>query len=157
MKVVDRRCGIALDISFGALLQSLDAGPLWTTFPGYADGLLPSLDRLFAFHPVWRNLTENGYLIQACHRLLSIGLWTAALAAFVAAVLRGLPKSRVLILLGLLTFEGALGVAALQAAYPAVLSIAHQLCAVAVLAAALAPREARRTVAVFSGALPRPA
>jgi heme A synthase len=148
---------IALDIAFGALLQSLDAGPLWTTFPGYADGLLPSLDRLFAFHPVWRNLTENGYLIQACHRLLSIGLWTAALAAFVAAVLRGLPKSRVLILLGLLTFEGALGVAALQAAYPAVLSIAHQLCAVAVLAAALAPRGPRRPVAVFSGALPRPA
>jgi heme a synthase len=148
---------IALDIAFGALLQSLDAGPLWTTFPGYTDGgLLPSLDRLFAFHPIWRNLTENGYLIQACHRLLSIGLWTAALAAVAAAVLRGQPKTRALVLLGLLTFEGALGVAVLQSAHPVALSIVHQLCAIAVLAAALGPRE-RSPASEFSGVLPRPA
>jgi heme a synthase len=148
---------IALDIAFGALFQSLDAGPLWTTFPGYTDGgLLPSLDRLFAFHPIWRNLTENGYLIQACHRLLSIGLWTAALAAVVAAVFRGQPRTRALVLFGLLSFEGALGVAVLQALYPVVLSIVHQLCAIAVLVAALAPRE-RSPGPEFSGALPRPA
>jgi heme A synthase len=63
----------------------------------------------------------------------------------------------VLILLVLLTFEGALGVAVLHAAYPAVLSVVHQLCAIAVLAAALAPREARRPTAAFSRALPKPA
>ena len=62
---------IALTIFFGALFQSLDAGPLWTTFPGYTGSLLPGPDRLFAFHPLWRNLTENGYLIQACHRRLN--------------------------------------------------------------------------------------
>jgi cytochrome c oxidase assembly protein subunit 15 len=131
---------IALDIAFGALLEAMDAGPLWTTFPGYTDGLLPNADRLFAFHPIWRNLTENGYLIQACHRVLSMGLWAAALIAVVAAIRRGLPSTRALVLFGLLTLEGALGVAALQPGQPVVLSIVHQLCAIAVLTAALAPR-----------------
>jgi cytochrome c oxidase assembly protein subunit 15 len=131
---------IALDIAFGALFEAMDAGALWTTFPGYTDGLLPNADRLFAFHPIWRNLTENGYLIQACHRVLSMGLWAAALIAVLAAISRGRPSTRALVLFGLLTLEGALGVAALQPGQPVVLSIAHQLCAIAVLTAALAPR-----------------
>jgi cytochrome c oxidase assembly protein subunit 15 len=132
---------IALNIAFGALFEALDAGPLWTTFPGYTDSLLPSSDRLFAFNPIWRNLTENGYLIQTCHRVLSIGLWAAASLAVVTAVLRGLPWTRAAVLFGLLTLEGALGVATLRAGEPLVLSIVHQACAIAVLAAALAPRD----------------
>lgn len=132
---------IALNIAFGALFEALDAGPLWTTFPGYTDSLLPSSDRLFAFNPVWRNLTENGYLIQTCHRVLSIGLWASASLAVVTAVLRGLPSMRAAVLFGLLTLEGALGIATLQAGQPLVLSIVHQACAIAVLAAALAPRD----------------
>ena len=79
---------IAVDIAFGALFEALDAGPLWTTFPGYTGSLLPGPDRLFAFHPIWRNLTENGYLIQACHRVLAIGLWAAALLVLVGAIVR---------------------------------------------------------------------
>jgi cytochrome c oxidase assembly protein subunit 15 len=130
---------IALDIAFGALFEALDAAPLWTTFPGYADSLLPSPDRLFALQPIWRNLTENGYLIQACHRVLSIGLWTAAFLAIVIAVLRGGLWTRAALLFGLLTLEGALGVATLSAAQPIVLSVIHQVCAIAVMAAALAP------------------
>src|ERR1700690_4573489 len=82
---------IALDIAFGALFEALDARPLWTSFPGYTDSLLPSADRLFAFHPIWRNLTENGYLVQTCHRVLSIGLWVAAQLTVVTTLLRGLP------------------------------------------------------------------
>jgi cytochrome c oxidase assembly protein subunit 15 len=128
---------IALNIAFGALIEALDAGPLWTTFPGYTDSLLPTPDRLFALNPVWRNFTENGYLIQACHRLLSIGLWAAALLAVATAMLRRLPWSRALVLFGLLTLDGALGIATLQAGQPVVLSIVHQVCAIAVLAAAL--------------------
>jgi heme a synthase len=134
---------IALTIAFGALLEALDAGPLWTSFPGYDGHLLPTADRLFAFHPVWRNLTENGYLIQACHRLLSFGLWAAALLAVVSAMLRGTSATRALLLFALLTLEGALGVAALQAERPLVLSIVHQVCAIAVLAVALAPSDLR--------------
>jgi heme a synthase len=136
---------IAATIAFGAMLEALDAGPLWTSFPGYDGHLLPSADRLFAFHPVWRNLTENGYLIQACHRVLSVGLWAAALLAVVNAMLRGSSATRALFLFALLTLEGVLGVAALQAERPLVLSIIHQVCAIAVLAVALAPSDLWRS------------
>lgn len=136
---------IALTIAFGAMLEALDAGPLWTSFPGYDGQLLPSADRLFAFHPVWRNFTENGYLIQACHRVLSIGLWAAALLAVVNAMGRGSSATPALLLFGLLTLDGVLGVATLQAERPLVLSIIHQVCAVAVLAAALLPSDAWRS------------
>ena len=133
---------IALNVAFGALLEALDARPLWTTFPGYTDSLLPTFDRLFAFNPVWRNFTENGYLIQACHRVLSMGLWVAALLAIATAMFKGLPRTRALVLFGLLTLDGVLGVATLQGGHAAVFSVAHQVCAVAVLAAALV-RKAR--------------
>ena len=132
---------IALDIAFGALFEALDARPLWTSFPGYTDSLLPTSDRLFAFHPIWRNLTENGYLVQTCHRVLSIGLWVAAVLTLVTALVRGLPWERAGLLFALLTLEGVLGVASLQSGQPLVLSIVHQTCAIAVLAAALAPRD----------------
>jgi cytochrome c oxidase assembly protein subunit 15 len=136
---------IALTIAFGAMLEALDAGPLWTSFPGYDGHLLPTADRLFAFHPVWRNLTENGYLIQACHRVLSVGLWAAALLVVVNAMLRASPWPRALLLFVLLTLEGVLGVATLQAERPLVLSIVHQVCAIAVLAVALAPSDVWRS------------
>ncbi len=138
---------IALTIAFGAMLEALDAGPLWTSFPGYDGQLLPGADRLFAFHPAWRNFTENGYLIQACHRVLSAGLWAAALVAAVNAVLRRAFPARALLLLFLLTLEAVLGVATLQAERPLLLSIVHQVCAVAVLVAALLPPDARRSQA----------
>ena len=106
---------IAINIAFGALFEALDAGPLWTSFPGYADAILPAPDRLLAFNPVWRNFTENGYFVQASHRVLSIGLWTAALLTVLIAAFRRLPLARVVVLLGLLTLEGVLGVVTLQA------------------------------------------
>jgi hypothetical protein len=148
---------IALNIAFGALFEALDAKALWTSFPGYTDSLLPGADRLFAFHPVWRNITENGYLIQTCHRLLSIGLWAAAAVALATALLRGHAWRRAGALFALLTLEGALGVATLQAVeQPVVLSIAHQALAIAVLAAALMqpqsriPRHAASRAAYFT-------
>ncbi len=130
---------VALDVGFGALFEATDAGVVWTTFPGYTDGPLPASDRLFAFTPVWRNFTENLYLIQACHRLLSIALWVAALAWLAAAVLRRHDVRRPAVLFGLLTLEGALGVATLVQGEPLVLSTAHQVGAIFVLATALAP------------------
>jgi heme a synthase len=130
---------ITLDIAFGALFEAMDAGPLWTSFPGYADGLIPSADRLFALHPLWRNLTENGYLIQACHRLLSMGLWAAALLAVATAIARGRSAAHALLLFALLTIEGALGIAILRIGAPVTVSIVHQLGAVIILTVALLP------------------
>jgi heme a synthase len=130
---------IALDIAFGALFEATDAAVVWSTFPGYVDGLLPGSDRLFAFSPAWRNVTENVYLIQACHRVLSIALWIAALGMLTAAWWRGSRLGGVALLFGLLTLDGAFGVATLLLDEPAVLSIAHQACAVLVLATASVP------------------
>jgi heme A synthase len=45
----------------------------------------------------------------------------------------------------LLTLEGVLGVASLQPGQPLVLTIVHQTCAIAVLAAAFAPRDLGRS------------
>ncbi|HEY4920520.1 MAG TPA: COX15/CtaA family protein [Xanthobacteraceae bacterium] len=130
---------IALDIAFGAMFQTTDASAVWKTFPGYGDALLPGPDRLFAFHPVWRNLTENAYFIQAAHRLLSFALWLAALVGWPVCWWRRQSLWRATVLVGLLTAEGALGAATLLLDLPLVLSIAHQFCAVLVLAAAIAP------------------
>ncbi|HEY1473148.1 MAG TPA: COX15/CtaA family protein [Pseudolabrys sp.] len=136
---------IAIDIAFGALFQATDAAAVWKTFPGYADGILPATDRLFAFNPVWRNFTENVYLIQTCHRVLSIALWIVALGAWSRKRWRGLLARREALLFALLTLEGALGVATLMLDLPLVLSIAHQFCAIFVLAVALWPPLPGRT------------
>jgi heme a synthase len=130
---------IMLDIAFGALFEATDAAVVWATFPGYGNEAMPSPDRLFAFSPIWRNFTENAYLIQACHRMLSFALWLAALAALVAAVLRRRRLVQPALLFTLLTLDGALGIATLLAGEPGALSIAHQVGAVLVLAVALAP------------------
>ena len=128
---------IALDIAFGAMFQSTDASAVWKTFPGYSDGFLPGADRLFAFHPVWRNFTENAYFIQAAHRLLSLALWLAAAATWFACWWQGLSTKRAALLFVMLTVEGMLGIATLLLDLSLVLSIAHQFGAVLVLAAAL--------------------
>ncbi len=128
---------IVIDIAFGALFQATDAGAVWKNLPGYADGLLPGPDRLFAFHPLGRNLTENVYFIQAAHRVLSAGLWLAALAAWLSRWTRGMTVRRELLLFGLLTVEAAFGAATLVLDLPVTLSIAHQFGGVLVLAAAL--------------------
>jgi cytochrome c oxidase assembly protein subunit 15 len=129
---------VVLAIAFGALTEAMDAGAQWRSFPFYADGVLPGPDRLFAFSPVWRNLTENGYLIQAAHRVLSFALWLTALIALSTAVLRGHRFWPAVALFGLLTLDGALGASTLMFGDLVVLSIAHQVLAVFVLAAALA-------------------
>ncbi len=128
---------LTLDIGFGALFEATDAGAMWNAFPGYGDGLLPTSDRLFAFDPVWRNLTENVYLIQACHRVLSFALWSAAFVAALAGWWLGLRYERAALLFGLLTLEGALGATTLVLGLPLVLSIVHQFFGILVLAAAL--------------------
>ena len=128
---------IALNIAFGAMFQTTDASAVWKTFPGYSGSFLPSADRLFAFHPIWRNFTENAYFIQAAHRLLSLALWLAAASTWFACWWQGLSTKRAALLFVMLTVEGMLGIATLLLDLSLVLSIAHQFGAVLVLAAAL--------------------
>jgi len=128
---------IALNIAFGAMFQTTDASAVWKTFPGYSGSFLPGSDRLFAFHPIWRNFTENAYFIQAAHRLLSLALWLAAASTWFACWWQGLSTKRAALLFVMLTVEGMLGIATLLLDLSLVLSIAHQFGAVLVLAAAL--------------------
>ena len=128
---------IALNIAFGAMFQTTDASAVWKTFPGYSGSFLPGADRLFAFHPIWRNFTENAYFIQAAHRLLSLALWLAAASTWFACWWQGLSTKRAALLFVMLTVEGMLGIATLLLDLSLVLSIAHQFGAVLVLAAAL--------------------
>jgi cytochrome c oxidase assembly protein subunit 15 len=137
---------VVLDIAFGALFEATDAAVVWDTFPGYGQEAMPGPDRLFAFSPVWRNLTENAYLIQACHRLLSFALWLAALAALTVAVLHRRRLVQSALLFTLLTLDGVLGIATLLTGEPSALSVAHQVGAVLVLAVALAPARVRVAV-----------
>jgi cytochrome c oxidase assembly protein subunit 15 len=130
---------VMLNIAFGALTEAMDAGAQWRSFPFYTDGVLPGPDRLFAFHPFWRNVLENGYFIQAAHRVLSLLLLAAALLWLASAVLRRRPYGQAAALSALLTLQAVLGAATLMLSEPIVLSIAHQVLAIAVLTAALAP------------------
>jgi heme A synthase len=128
---------IILDIGSGALFASRDALSVWRTFPGYETGLLPPLERLTAYTPLWLNFTFNQYTIQFVHRALSIGLW----AAFIARLIWiGRRDPRALLgaaaLLVLMTAEIAAGIATLMLGGSAAASFGHEVGAVLLLAGA---------------------
>jgi heme a synthase len=128
---------IILDISSGALFAARDAGTVWRGFPGYETGLLPPLDRLIAYAPLWLNVTFNQYMIQLIHRVLSIGLWVALIGTLIwtgRRSARALGASAVLLVL--VTAQMAAGIAALRLGGPAVVPLLHELGAIALLASA---------------------
>ena len=128
---------IVLDISSGALFAARDAATVWRGFPGYETGLLPPLDRLVAYAPLWLNFTFNQYTIQLVHRVLSIGLWVALVGNLIWT---GLRDARALggaaLLLVLVTAQMAAGIAALRLGGSAVVPLLHELGAIALLAGA---------------------
>jgi cytochrome c oxidase assembly protein subunit 15 len=128
---------IVLDISSGALFAARDAATVWRGFPGYETGLLPPLDRLIAYAPLWLNVTFNQYMIQLMHRVLSIGLWVALIGNLIWT---GRRSARALggsaVLLVLVTAQMAAGIAALRLGGPAVVPLLHELGAIALLAGA---------------------
>src|SRR5580704_8056812 len=128
---------IVLDIGSGALFAARDAATVWRGFPGYETGLLPPLDRLVAYAPLWLNFTFNQYTIQLVHRVLSIGLWVALIGNLIWT---GRRSARALggsaVLLVLVTAQMAAGIAALRLGGPAAASLLHELGAIALLAGA---------------------
>jgi heme a synthase len=125
---------VALNICFGALFAARDATAVWTTWPGYNGRVLPPLDQLLAYAPIGLNFTFNQYMIQLVHRVLSIGLWVAALWQFVALVGRGFAVNTVPVRFLLLTLQMATGIATLILGVPPVLSVVHQVGPIALLA-----------------------
>jgi cytochrome c oxidase assembly protein subunit 15 len=129
---------IVLDICTGALFASRDAISVWRSFPGYETGVLPPLDRLTDYAPLWLNFTFNQYMIQLVHRMLSIGLWLG----FIAYVIRaGRCSQHVLlgaaVLFALMTVEMAAGIATLVLGGSAAASFVHEIGAVLLLAVAV--------------------
>jgi heme a synthase len=125
---------IVLNICFGALFAARDAAAVWTTWPGYDGRVLPPLDQLLAYAPIGLNFTFNQYMIQLVHRVLSIGLWVAALWQLVAVAGRGFAVNVVRVRFLLLTVQMATGIATLVLGVPPVLSVVHQVGPIALLA-----------------------
>ena len=125
---------IVLDIGFGAMFAARDAAAAWTTWPGYQGHVLPPLDQLLSYAPVWLNFTFNQYMIQLVHRTLSAGLWIAALWQLVAAVARALPMRLAVVRFALITAQMLTGIATLAWGVPEILSLVHQLGSVLLLA-----------------------
>jgi heme a synthase len=129
---------IILDICSGALFASRDAITVWRSFPGYETGVLPPLDRLTAYAPLWLNFTFNQYMIQLVHRVLSVGLWVGLIANLIWTRRRdpnALPGAAVLLVL--VTAQMVAGIATLVLGGSAVVSFLHELGAAGLLAGAL--------------------
>src|SRR5262249_21376635 len=77
-----------LSVATGGLFAARTAAPVWPSFPGYDGAVLPPLDRLGGYTPLWLNLTFNPYAIQLEHRLVALALWIVLLAALTIAVQR---------------------------------------------------------------------
>jgi cytochrome c oxidase assembly protein subunit 15 len=129
---------VVLDVCSGALFAARDAMTVWKSFPGYETGVLPPLDRLTAYAPLWLNFTFNQYMIQLVHRVLSIGLWLALIGN---VVWTGRRNPRALagaaVLLVLMTAQMAAGIATLLLGGSAAASFLHEIGAVALLAGAI--------------------
>jgi cytochrome c oxidase assembly protein subunit 15 len=136
---------IILDICSGALFASRDAITVWRGFPGYETGVLPPLDRLIAYAPLWLNFTFNQYMIQLVHRVLSIGLWLALIGNVAWAGRRNRRAvAGAAVLLVLMTAEMAAGIATLVLGGSAAASFLHEIGAVALLAGAFVVLSASR-------------
>jgi cytochrome c oxidase assembly protein subunit 15 len=127
---------IVLDIGSGALFAARDAATVWRGFPGYETGLLPPLDRLVAYTPLWLNFTFNQYTIQVVHRVLSIGLWVALIGNLIWSGGRRDARGGAALLLVLVIAQMAAGIAALRLGGPAAASLLHELGAIVLLAGA---------------------
>jgi heme a synthase len=125
---------VALDIGFGALFAARDAAGVWTTWPGYEARAFPPLDQLVSYAPVWLNFVFNQYTIQLAHRMLSAGLWIAALCSLVAPIGRALPINFSLARFALITAQMLTGISTLVLGVPAVLSVVHQVGSIGLLA-----------------------
>jgi heme a synthase len=128
-----------LGVATGALFASRDAAAVWPGFPGYEGAVLPPLDRLGGYTPMWLNLTFNPYAIQLEHRLVALILWGVLLGALVIAMQRGTPARKstwmtVGVMFLLVTAQMASGIATLVLGVPAAPALVHEVGGVVVLA-----------------------
>jgi cytochrome c oxidase assembly protein subunit 15 len=124
-----------LGVATGALFAARNAAAVWTGFPGYEGAVLPPLDRLGGYTPLWLDLTFNPYAIQLEHRLVALLLWVVLFGALVAAVQRKSSAGKAIgILFLIVTAQMAGGIATLVLGVPAAPALVHEIGGVAVVA-----------------------
>ncbi len=124
----------------GALVAGLDAGLTYNTFPLMDGRLIPQ--GLHLHSPWWVNHLDNVTTVQFQHRLLAVTVVAAALALAVWAWRLGETVPRrarrmAVVLAALALGQMTLGITTLLLVVPVGLGVAHQLGALAVLAAAV--------------------
>jgi cytochrome c oxidase assembly protein subunit 15 len=142
---------VAATIIAGGFTAGLHAGLVYDTFPLMDGKLVPAGYFAPDLHPVLRNLTENVTAVQFDHRLLAT---LTAVTVFVT-VLWGLsqtwrdrlpPAAQIaLACMGMAALaQYCLGVATLLSGVAIPLAVAHQACAVMLLASALSVNHSLR-------------
>jgi cytochrome c oxidase assembly protein subunit 15 len=131
---------VLLQIALGGLVAGSHAGLTFNTWPLMDGRLVPGAEQLFPVQPWFENFFANPALIQFNHRLMAyavvgFALWHAWTARRVAPV--GHPfRNQALLLAGLAVAQMVLGITTLLLAVPLWAGLAHQLLAIALLAAA---------------------
>lgn len=129
---------VTLTVVAGGFVAGLHAGLTYNTFPLMEGRLVPEG---YWVLPGLRNLTENVAAVQFDHRLLATGTALLALGTVaygLRAGVRGVLRTRLLLLGGAVLAQYALGVSTLLWVVPVPLATAHQAMAVLLLTAALA-------------------
>lgn len=128
--------GIALTMTWGALVAGLDAGHIYPSFPLMNGRAIPAEILTMAPWPI--DLTENAVTVQFLHRVLGIALVVVVLALWWRG--RGGLRHRVRALEWLaaaVLIQVGLGVATLLAGVPAALAAAHQAGGLVLLTSAV--------------------
>jgi heme a synthase len=131
---------VLVQVALGGLVAGSRAGLTYNTWPLMDGRLVPPAATLFSGTPLIENFVDNLALVQFNHRMFALVLVGAALwHAFIAwqAAPGSAPARRAVILAALCLGQAVLGVITLLLAVPLWAGLAHQLLAMAVLAAAV--------------------
>lgn len=124
---------VLVQIYLGALVAGLDAGFIYNTWPSIDGAFIPDAARLWFLTPLWRNFFENTLTVQFDHRMLAYVLWLVAMFHANDAWRAQREARGALILAGLMTLQGVLGIVTLLHVTPLPLALSHQMLAILVL------------------------
>jgi cytochrome c oxidase assembly protein subunit 15 len=130
---------VLFQIYLGGLVAGLDAGMAYNTWPLMDGSIVPG--GLLGMDPIWRNFFESAKTVQFIHR---VGAYTVFVAVcwHALALWRTVPGSpharRALVLLALVIFQLALGIATLLTQVQLHLALTHQAVALITLGFATA-------------------
>ncbi len=120
-----------LQIILGALVAGIDAGRYFNDWP-WMDGQFMPPDAL-SLEPVWRNFFENRALVQWLHRMTGYLVVIGAIALWLRGRQSPHPATRATfgVVLLLVLVQVGLGITTVLQGAPVLISITHQLVAVA--------------------------